>query len=465
MWNWTKKSKQVLGMNARNLSFIRPGNNKRAIDLVNDKIRTKYLLKKHGLPVSESIAIIKDRKEFYNFKWDELPNSFVLKPNRGLGGEGILVTYGKKKNGKWVLPLNREASLKDIVMRVNNILDGDYSKTNAPDAAFFEERLKIHPAFKLYSYKGVPDIRVIIYNKVPIMAMLRLPTKASGGRANLHKGGLGVGIDITSGITTHAIMHDQVVEFLPDMKIPLRGIQIPFWDEILQLSIEATNASGLRFCGADIAIDKEKGPVVLELNAHPGLSIQNANLSPLKDRLVRVKGLKIKTVKKGIKVAKELFGGDFEQEIEKTTGKKILGIINNVKVKDKKGNWHDVQAKLDTGAGVTSIDEQFARDLGYHDAIDFYQTFNIKPVMTREEVEELSRTEVWKEMVKHKDIVEVVKVFSSHGVSYRIEIPLKLMLSGLELNSNASVTVREHLDYRIIIGKRDLKKFLIDPTK
>jgi len=460
-----KKSKQLLGMNARNLNFVRPGSSKKAINLVNDKIRTKKVLKKHGLPVCDIIGVVKDRKNFYNFDWKSLPNSFALKPNQGLGGEGILVTFGKKKNGKWVLPLDREATVQDIILRVSNILDGDFSKTNAPDTAFFEERLKIHPAFKLYSYKGIPDIRVIVYNKVPIMAMLRLPTKGSRGKANLHKDGIGVGIDIATGVTTYAIQNDNIIEFLPNMKLPLRGIKIPDWDKILELAIEATNACGLKFCGVDIAVDREKGPVILELNAHPGLSIQNANLSPLKDRLMRVKGLKIKTVKRGIKMAKELFGGEIEHEVEGITGKRILGIINTIKVKDKKGEWREIEVKLDTGAGISAIDEQLARDLGFGDAMDYYQSFNIKEVMTKQEVEELSQSKVWKELEKHSDIVKVVKMFSSHGVSYRIEIPLKLEIAGVQVSSNISVITRNELQYPMLIGRRDLKKFLIDPTK
>lgn len=220
MLSWLKKSKLILGMNARNLKFIRPGATKNKIALVDDKLKTKKLLEKHELPVSRMIAVIKNRKEFYNFDWSSLPKSFVLKPNRGLGGEGIAVTFGRKKNGKWVLPLNKEASVQDVMLRVSNILDGDYSKTNVPDAAFFEERLKIHPIFKLYSYKGIPDVRVIVYNKVPIMAMLRLPTKSSRGKANLHQGGICVGIDISTGTTTYAIHHDRLIEHLPDIRIP-----------------------------------------------------------------------------------------------------------------------------------------------------------------------------------------------------------------------------------------------------
>ncbi len=452
-------------MNARNLTFVRPGASKKKIKLVDEKLRTKRLLVKHELPVSRIIAAIRNRKEFYNFDWASLPKSFVLKPNQGLGGEGIMVTFGRKKNGKWVLPLDREASVQDIMLRVSNILDGDYSKTNAPDAAFFEERLKIHPVFKLYSYKGIPDIRVIVYNKVPVMAMLRLPTKESRGKANLHQGGICVGLDISTGVTTYAIHHDRLIENLPDMKLPLRGIKIPNWENILTLAVKAAVACGLNYVGVDIAMDREKGPVILELNAHPGLSIQIANLAPIKDRLLRVKGLKIKTVKKGIAVAKELFGGEIESEVEEMTGKRVLGIINPIKIKDKDGQWVAIEAKLDTGAGITAIDENLARQLGFGEAIEYYEKFNIKRVMTAEEVAELSRKKVWLELEKHPDIVAIAKTFSSHGVSYRMEIPLKIELEGVEINSNASVIMRENLKYPVLVGRRDLKKFLIDPTK
>jgi len=465
MLNWLKKSKMVLGMNARNLKFIQPNNPRSAIKIVDNKLRTKKVLVKHGLPVSGLIGKISNRKEFYQFDWTNLPSSFALKPNRGLGGEGIMVTFGRKKNGKWVLPNDREATLPEIMMRALNILDGDYSMDGAPDSAFFEERLKIHPTFKLYSYKGIPDVRVIIYNKVPIMAMLRLPTKRSNGKANLHKGGIGVGIDIASGTTTYAIRDDYLVETLEDIKLPLRGIKIPFWEDILELAIQAATACGLNYTGVDIAIDREKGPMILELNARPGLSIQNANMAALKERLMRVKGLKVKTAKRGIKLSKELFGGEIEEEVEELTGKKVLGIINKIVIKDKDGKEHEVEAKIDTGAGISSIDEQLARDLGFGEAVDFYQGFNFKTVMTKEEVEALSKQKVYKELKKHQDIVAVVKTYSSHGISYRIEVPLKVQLGGIEITSNASVITREHLLYPMIIGRRDLKKFLIDPTK
>jgi alpha-L-glutamate ligase-like protein len=465
MSSWLKKSKQVLGLNARSFDFIKPGNPPKAIKIVDAKLRTKRLLRKNGLPVCDIIATIKDRNALYNFDWASLPSSFALKPNRGMGGEGIMVTFGRKKNGKWVLPSDREATLTDILLRVSNILDGNYSLTNAPDSAFFEERLKIHPVFKLYSYKGIPDVRIIVYNKVPVMAMLRLPTRESNGKANLHKGGVGLGIDIASGVTTYAIQHDRLIEHLPDLKISLRGIKIPHWEEMLDIAIRAAMACGLNYTGVDIALDREKGPVILELNARPGLAIQIANLAPLKERLLRVKGLKINTAKKGIKVAKELFGGEIEQEVEEITGKRILGIISKVKIKTKEGEWIEVEAKLDTGAGISSIDEELARRLGFSEAIEHYQKFNIKSVLTKEEVDVLSKQEIWKELQKHQDVVAVVKTYSSHGISYRIEVPLKIQLGGKEINSNASIITRKDLKYPVIIGRRDLVNFIIDPSK
>ncbi|HUT22458.1 MAG TPA: sugar-transfer associated ATP-grasp domain-containing protein [Candidatus Bipolaricaulota bacterium] len=461
-----KKSKGILGMNARNLQFVRRYNKSSAVKIADNKLLSKEVLFEVGLPVADLIAVISDRQELYNFDWDLLPSSFVLKPNMGLGGEGIIVTFGRKRNGVWIMSKDREITLDEIKEHASNILDGDYSKSHASDIAFFEERLKIHPSFKLYAYKGIPDIRIIVFNGVPVMSMLRLPTKDSGGKANLHMGGIGVGIDITTGITTRAILNNKLIEYLPGTRFPMSGIKIPFWNKILEIAIESQQATKLNYLGVDVAIDREKGPVILELNAHPGLSIQIANMAPLKERLLRVQGLKIKTVAKGIKVAKELFGGDVEQEIEEISGKQVVGIIEQVKILGKnKTKAVEIEAKIDTGAGISAIDEELAIELGFQEAIDYYNSFNIKSVLTREEMEELSAKKVFKELEKHPDIVAVAKTLSSHGATYRIEVPVTINLSGFDINTRVSVVSRKELAYQAIIGRRDLQRFLVDPSK
>ena len=202
MFRFIKNSRKILGMNSRNLKYIRPNNRKKAIRLADDKILSKRVLKKGGIPVPDLLAKISSHKELDNFDWSKLPSGFALKPNRGLGGEGILVVYGRKKgwDDAWVKADGSIITIEDIKNHIRNILDGNFSISGEGDIAFFEERLRLLKLFKTYAYKGIPDIRVIVFNKVPVMAMLRLPTKESGGKANLQQGGIGLGIDLATGV-------------------------------------------------------------------------------------------------------------------------------------------------------------------------------------------------------------------------------------------------------------------------
>ncbi len=463
-----KNSKGILGMNARNLEFIRKSNKKKATKIADSKLRTKQLLKKAELPTADLLGVIKTRQELYDFDWEKLPKSFVIKPNKGLGGEGIIVIYGRKNNGMWVGPKQQEFSQDDFVRHISNILDGNFSLANTPDLAIIEDRLKSSIFFKPYSPKGVLDIRVIVYNKVPVMAMLRLPTQKSGGKANLAQGGIGVGIDVATGITTHALMKrwwwEQEIDRTPGTKLPLRGLKIPHWKDILTLAVKAAMISGLGYAGIDITLDKEKGPVILELNARPGLSIQNANLAPLKERLERVKGLKIASSAKGVKVAQELFGGEIEQEIEEISGKQVLGIIEDVKILNKDGDDIDLEAKVDTGADSTSIDLDVAQELGYGEVFEIFRDYQ-KTDMSKEEGD-AKRDEMRKEL-KEKGFegVDATAVYSGSGTSLRPVVPVEFIVGGEKIKTKATVAERKNLSYPMIVGRKDLKKFLVDPSK
>lgn len=482
MLKFFKKSRKILGMNSRNLEYIRPGNLKRAKNIADDKILSKKILKKAEIPVPNLIARIGSRKELENFDWNTLPSSFALKPNRGFGGEGILVAYGKKSakdaapaggqgsafGGKdiWIKADGSLVTVDDLKSHINNILDGSFSLSNIPDIAFFEERLQLLKLFKPYAYKGIPDIRVIVYNKVPVMAMLRLPTKESQGKANLQQGAIGVGIDLASGITTTAVQgKNRIIEYVPGTRLLLSGIKIPYWNDILKLAIKAQEISGLGFLGADVAIDKERGPVFLELNARPGLSIQIANLAGLKRRLERVAGIDIKTTERGIRVGMNLFGGEIEGEIEDISGRKIIGPVEKVKLIGKDGKEVEVEARIDTGAGISSIDKKLAIKLGFEDAVKYWEEFHLNRVLNDEEIKELSNNETWKELGKHPDVIGVAKTYSSHGATYRIEINILINIDKTEIVSKLSISNREGMKHPVLIGRRDLKKFLVDVGK
>ena len=66
---------------------------------------------------------------------------------------------------------------------------------------------------------------------------------------------------------------------------------MPWWDEILLLAARCYEVTQLGYLGADVVLDKDHGPMILELNARPGLAIQTANGQGLHTRLREIESL------------------------------------------------------------------------------------------------------------------------------------------------------------------------------
>ncbi len=453
-------------MNARNLNYIRPNNKRAAKKMADDKLLSKRKLKKAGLPVPKLIGAVRTHEELADFDFSKLPNSFVLKPNFGFGGEGILVVYGRRKGEEpvWVKADGSRVTVDDLKNQIRNILDGSYSRTGISDEAFFEERIKLSKVFKPYSYKGMPDVRVIVYNNVPVMAMLRLATKESDGKANLQLGGIGCGVDMATGVVTTSIQgKSRLIENIPGTPLVLRGLKIPFWDQILEMAVKAQRASNLGFLGADIAIDRDLGPVFLELNARPGLSIQIANQDGLLARLQRVEGLKIMTVKRGVALAKNLFGGEIEEEIEEMSGKRVIGSIEKVKLIGKNGKEIEVEAKIDTGADSTSIDLELARQLGFSETITSFNKVDVSGYDLVPGNEKKIKSDFMEKFGKKiSDLHNVAVVFSSSGKSMRPVVKCHFVMDNERVLSRINIVDRSKLKYSMIVGRKDLRKFLVE---
>ena len=436
----------ILGINARNQKYLKSSRRSRRI--LDSKLLTKKILSDAGICVLDTIAVIKTREELANFDWSILPNDFALKPNRGLGGEGIQVVFGRKKKSEdliWVKGHGSYISKDEIETRISDILDGNFSLYSLPDVAFFEERVKSARELKPYSWKGVPDLRIIVFEGVPTMAMLRLPTEESSGKANLHQGAIGVGVDLATGITTSAIWHKKFIDYYPGTRYLLRGIKIPYFKKILSLAVSSFFSVNVKFLGVDITIDREKGPVILEMNARPGTIIQLANLAGLEERLNRIKGLKLKSQKRGVRLAQELFG-EGESESEELFGKKVLGAIEEVEIflperkerikgeRKEKNKSFKILAKIDTGAWRTAISFKLAKRLGI-------------------------------EIDSKEDAFEEKTVKSAMGEETRKVIPFSFNLAGEKIETNAFLADRSNLAYDMIVGRRDLKDFIINPFK
>lgn len=280
----------VLGINERNANYIGPYNKRANYPLVDDKLNTKRLAIKHGISVPEFFATIEIQHQVPRLASILEPfDDFVIKPARGSGGEGIIVIQEKLKSmyrtiGGRLIP---EEALQH---HVSGILSGMFSLGGKPDKAIIEYRVKPDKLFEKVSYLGVPDIRTIVFLGVPVMAMVRLPTFFSDGKANLHQGAIGAGIDLKTGRTLKAVCKNSVIEEHPDTGHSVLGIEIPNWRELLTTASKCSDLTGLGYQGVDQVLDQQLGNMMLELNARPGLSIQIANQAGLRPRLDKVLG-------------------------------------------------------------------------------------------------------------------------------------------------------------------------------
>ncbi|MFZ5932640.1 MAG: sugar-transfer associated ATP-grasp domain-containing protein [Patescibacteria group bacterium] len=426
------KTSSILGLNARSQLFLYKYNTMRGKRVADSKLQTARVLKAFEIAHPEIYVKFRRAGDVYDFDWGSLPSSFALKPSRGLGGEGIIVAK-KKAAGQqvaWITTQRQKVTPEDLKLQAIDILEGAYSMGNIPDVAFVQEYVGRHKAFRKYAYRGTPDIRIIVFNKVPVMAMLRLPTKESGGRANLHQGAIGVGVDIATGITTKAIWHGEQIVFKPGTKRKLRGIKIPNWTKILETAVRAQMVSGLGYVGVDIVLHPEKGPMVLELNAQPGLTIQLANMAALRKRLERIEELEVRDAEHGVKIAKAVFAERFADRVKADEGIKTIKVVEEVKVTSANGKKVKVTAKIDTGARRSSMDRALAKELG---------------------------------LLEKGRVLWYKKTLSALGTEKRPVINITFYLAGRRITTTATVANRSGLTYKMIVGRSDLAGFLVNP--
>lgn len=281
----------LVGIGERNAQFVLRYNPRKFYPRVDDKLITKQLAIDAGLPVPELYAVVREEHEI-----EELHakikdrDQFVVKPAHGSGGDGILVITGRRgdkyrrSNGGFI-------SRDEFDHHLSNTLSGLFSLGGQPDHVLVEYCVQFDPVFDNVSYKGVPDVRIIVFLGYPVMAMIRLPTRLSDGKANLHQGAIGVGIDIPTGLTKRGVWGNEPVKEHPDTEHSIVGLSIPRWDELLLIAARAYELSCLGYVGVDIVLDRNLGPLILELNARPGLAIQIANGNGLAHRLRAIQAL------------------------------------------------------------------------------------------------------------------------------------------------------------------------------
>jgi alpha-L-glutamate ligase-like protein len=280
-----KIRREFVGINNRNVGFIFPSNPRKFYKMADDKVLAKKIMEDNGILCAETFAVIEKIGEIPN-TWSSLKHhkKLVIKPANGSGGNGILIL--SKKNGTWISK-GEIKSTEQIYLYLANIIMGVYS-LGTSDRVLIEECIVPHDCFHKIYPEGVADLRVIVFKNEIALAMLLVPTDKSDGKANLHKGGLGIGVNLDTGKMTHGFDGKSYFSSHPDSKSPIMDLEIPFWQDVVKLSLKTAEHFPLQYLGVDIVIDIEKGPMVMEVNVRPGLGIQMVNRIGLKPILERI---------------------------------------------------------------------------------------------------------------------------------------------------------------------------------
>jgi alpha-L-glutamate ligase-like protein len=294
-WQWSSpfelRAFGMLGMNRRNVGYIARYNSRNRFPLVDDKLKTKLVARKAGVAAPELLQVIRTQHQIEAIepvlaRYDQ----FCIKPAHGSGGKGILVVVGKQADG-FVKSSGAVITTAEVKRHLSNVLSGLYSLSGKPDVAIVESLIIADDYFRGLSHEGVPDIRLIVFKGFPVMGMLRLATHASDGKANLHQGAVGVGLDIATGRGITAVQFNRPIEHHPDTGLPFTNVQVPQWHRLLRLASRCYDVTHLGYLGVDLVLDANRGPLLLELNARPGLAIQLANRQGLLPRLQRIERL------------------------------------------------------------------------------------------------------------------------------------------------------------------------------
>ena len=287
----------ILGINNRVGRYILRHNRRKNYPFVDNKVLTALRAEAWGIAMPENYLVVENYGSLKNLHLKlQQYESFVIKPAKGSQGNGIIVIkeiIREEKNGEVRILCRRSndklMEIDEVKHHISGILSGLYSLSGQSDTAIIQAKIDKHPIFDDYSFGGIPDIRVIVFEGFPVMSMVRLPTKSSDGRANLHQGAIGAGLRLSDGSAMNAVIRNQVVDVHPDTGHKLSGLKLPFWREILELAAHCYDMVDLGYLGADIVLTPDKGPILLELNARPGLAIQIANLSGLVPRLEKIR--------------------------------------------------------------------------------------------------------------------------------------------------------------------------------
>lgn len=149
--------------------------------------------------------------------------------------------------------------------------------------------------------------------------------------------------------------------------------------------------------------------------------------------------------------------------------KVIIGLEEEVKIFLPNGKFIRRKAKIDTGARTSAIDISVAKTIGLaHVYRDFHRLIPAWKI-TKDNFQLIRRRlqrEVTPQLKKKiPGLYDVRVIPATNGITVRPYVRFHFHLHNKHIATIASIVDRKILLYPILVGKKDLAGFLIDPTK
>jgi len=436
----------ILGMNARNLQYIKKFNPKKAIRLANDKYKSKKFLSERWIPVPKTFDLITSRSDLYAYDFSSLPvDEIIAKPCNGSRGRWIYrikpIETPEDAHLMWEHSLfdslfTKQSPYVDQWYKVGSevipdhtlrrylvdVLDGKNSMWWGWDNLLLEELIIPWSWFEKFCAHGLADIRVIVFNLIPVAAMLRVPTLESDGKANLDRWGIWLGINVSTGKIQSMFQYGKIHKHdFPGAYKDMEGTKISYRNDILSYSSKIQYFANLGYLALDRVITDE-WPKLLEINARAGLKFQLAAVLPLRNRLNKIKDMKVNDPEKGVEIAKTLFTED-KWHVISSSNIIYLSQHGKIKKKDETGanKSMDVVVDVDIKRQRTTIGEQVKKFL-WSEIVSYklelqgsHITFHDFSFKTSKKTE-WNTIVLWRDLAQEYYLKPVKKIFTSEHV-------------------------------------------------
>lgn len=252
----TSKQRKTMLTRGINNKFVKQLNNKaywHTLDNKNEfnEIFSKYLKRDWFYPIS------KDKNA--SIEWMKKHPVFFAKPNDGTCGKNI-----------------EKISMGDDEWK--NDYEKVYQYLNENKIELLEEPIKQCDEMNKLNNSSVNTIRMVsVMNDANEVTVLTTFARIGNGKCvdNFNSGGMTAKVNVETGIIEEAAVNKagEIFENHPITGTKIKGFQIPFWTEAIDMVKEAAKLSpNIRYVGWDVGMSVN-GPVFVEGNQFPGHDI------------------------------------------------------------------------------------------------------------------------------------------------------------------------------------------------